>query len=379
MTRFYDLDLGLDDWQIGLLMSLGAVVVLFTQPLWGYCSDKILGRTPAFRLVLLLAAGFFIFYSFAYPIGGYPLLLLATLLMMSCYSSTTPLNSALILSFLDHDRRDYFGRIRAFGSLSFMLTMFLICPLLVHYSEVFNMPGRVFVFFGASGFYLLSLLCTLWDDSQFGQNHRPELRSFAALFNNPKILILYLSIYLTSIGASAGIQYIGPYIGYRGFSEYYYSSLWLIGVGVEVVITFSLHTIVRRIGLKKTIALGLASEGLRWTGIWFFEAPIMIQMFYGLHGFTVIGLFFASAMFIDSQCEASIRSTAQSMLFFSIVFGKVTGFIGGSLLVRLYSDLPRADAIQSSFFWYGIAAFVGAFIFAAFVPRDPKFTPPANE
>jgi len=132
---------------------------------------------------------------------------------------------------------------------------------------------------------------------------------------------------------------------------------------------------VRRIGLKKTIALGLGCEGLRWTGIWFFDAPLLIQIFYGLHGPAVIGLFFASAMFIDRQCEPSIRSTAQSMLFFSVVFGKVTGFLGGSFLVRLYSDLPRADAIQSSFLWFGVFAFLGSIIFAVFVPREPKWKP----
>lgn len=369
LTRYYDLDLKLDDWQIGMLMAFPALLVMFAQPLWGVIADRYLGRTRTFRLILVLGVMSISFFAFAFHIGGFALLMIAALLMRTCFGSTTPIHSSIVLSFLGKERGAYFGRIRVFGSLSFMLTMFILCPWIVHWSNLLGFAGRELLFLVTATFFVLTLLTTFWDETQFDPQTRPELKSFFALGQNPKIIVLYISLFLTSIGASGGIQYIGPYVGYRGFSEFFYSSLWFSGVAVEVLITYNLHLVIKRVGIKKTIAFGLLCEGIRWLGIWYFDSHYMILFFFALHGVSVSALFFASAMFVDRECDSSIRSTGQSMLFFSIILGQVTGFLGGSLLVGAFDSIERVDAIRAALLWFGVFGVLGSLVFASMIPR----------
>lgn len=378
LTRFYDIDLNLDDWQIGVLMAVPALGSMLAQPVWGVLSDRYLGRTFTYRLVLILLSIFIVVFSLSYEMGGFPFLLVMAFITISTYGATSPLSSALILSFLGKTNRHLFGRIRVWGSLSFMLTMFLVSPWLVRWSLSEGHAGRLYVFFAASVFYLIAASFTSWDDLQFQKQERPALRSFYRLFQNPRLLLLYLCTYLCAVGASAGIQYIGPYVDHRGFSELYYSSLWFIGVGVEVLLTFNLHYLVRYIGLKYTIFFGFLSEGMRWLGISYFTDPLIIQFFFALHGPSVLGMFFASAMYIDYECDESVRSTAQTLLYFTIITGQVTGYLGGSFLVSHYDQyLSRELAIQSSFFWFSLTGLMASLLFLLGIPH--KDTEPDSE
>ncbi|MGI6455730.1 MAG: MFS transporter [bacterium] len=370
LTRFYDLDLRLPDWQIGMMMALPASGAFLVQPFWGYLADRGIGRTRAYRLAVFLAAVMVIIYSLSYSLGGFLFLLSTALLFQMCYGATSPLSSALILSFLGKHRRHLFGKIRVWGSLSFMLTMFFITPLLVQISTSWNLPGRLFVFWGACLFYLIAFLSTFWDETQFERHHKPQTSEFLRLFQNPNLLILYGCIFLTSVGMSGGLQYIGPYVGYQGYSEFFYSSIWFIGVGSEVLLSFWLHSLVKRFGLKPIIIFGFMAEGTRWLGISLLHHPAFIEFFYTFHGPSVIGVFFASAMYLDSECDESIRSTAQTLLYFSHMLGQVTGFLGGSLLVNYYTGyLPRIQAIQYAFFWFGVTGWLASLIFIVGVAR----------
>lgn len=364
-TRYYDLDLHLPDWQIGLLMAIPALGALLLQPVWGFVSDRILGRTMAFRVVVTLTGLILGFYAFSYQWGGFPLLLASAFLFMTCYGSGLPLNAAIILSYLGQRRRHLFGRVRVAGSISFTVGMFVLAPLLVLLSHSLGLYGRTMVFLGGSCMYLTTILFTRWDETHFERHSRPVFSSFVELLRNRNLLSLFASLYFLSVGTAAGTQYVGPYIGHRGLPEIFFATFWLVGVGVEIVLTYNLQKVVRFWGLKGTILTAFASEYIRWTGMSLLEAPGWMLFLNALQGPAVIGVFFASAMYLDSECEESVRSSAQAMIYFAFMTGQVTGYLISSALVEYHAELPRADAIQTTFFWSGFfiltALLIGTF------------------
>ncbi len=273
-------------------MALPSFFTMLIQPVWGTLSDRFLGRTRTFRLVIFLSSLTMLFFSVAFQLGEFPLLLAAACLLLVCIGSTHPLITAIILSYLGSRRRHLFGRIRAAGSLSFCLTIFFLCPLMVILSRKMQWCDRTGVFLLGSVLYLLTLFFTRWDENQFERHHKPELHSFLTLLKNRSLLFLFLSIFFTAAGSWAGIQYIGPYIGHSGRSEYFFSSLWLVGVGVEIVLTFYMAPIVRRMGLKNTIVLGITAEAIRWLGMSIASSSGLILFFFSMHGPAVLGVFF---------------------------------------------------------------------------------------
>ncbi len=372
LTRYYDLDLGLEDQQIGLLMAAPAFVSLMFQPIWGAVADRYLGRTYAFRYILLISSLLLILLSVAHSIGGYAPLLTTACLFIACMGSTIPLSSAIILSYLGARQRHLFGRIRAFGSGSFCFTIFFLCPFFVLISQKMGLPDRTFVFWCASIFYLITLSCTGWDEKQFEKHEKPPFSSFLLLVKNIKLLLFYFTIYVTAVGAAAGIQYIGPYIGHRGYSEFFFSSIWFFGVGVEIIFTYKLDKFVRILGIKTILVAGFAADGFRWLGLSQVSSPLLMILFFALHGPAVIGLFFASAMYLDSECEEKVRSTAQAILYFSIVAGQITGYMLGSTIVDGYSLMSRDNAIQHGFFWFGFPGITAALLCVLFVSSGEK-------
>ena len=373
LTRYYDLDLNLSDWQIGFLLATPALLNLFWQPLWGVMADRVFGRTRTYRAGLLLAAASLGLFAFSYQLGGYGLLLCSACLMMASFMLNGPLLTALILSFLGKDRAHEFGKIRVAGSISFALTMILICPQMVHLSHYFHWYARTGVFLAGCGFILAAFCCTFWDETQFEKQERPPLHSFLELGKKWNLVALYVSIFFVSMGSSAGFQYLGPYVGNRGFSEMFYSSLWLIGVSAEVMLSLMLQKIIRKVGLRRIMIIGFLADAFRWVGLSQANSPYALMALSSLHGPVVIGLFFVSAIYIDSQCDRNIRSTAQTLIFFSIFSGQISGYIMGSAIVSSYTELVRSLAIQHGFFWFGIASLLGAVVCALFVtPEQPK-------
>ena len=353
LTRYFDLDLGLGDRQIGLLMALPALTALIAQTFWGAIADRYLGRTNAYRITLLLSAILIYVYIVSFPLGGFWFLLLSACLFMGSMNSCNPIINSLIFSYLGKEKRDLYGRVRIAGSFSFSVTITLLCPILVSLSNWLGWYERSAVFSAAGFFYIAALLCARWNESEFEKHQRPDLRSLFEPLRDRNLAAFFFSIFLVAAGLFAGIQYIGPFVGYNGGTEFYYSLVWLAAVSAEIIIMLNLQTIVRAIGLKRVILIGLTVDGIRWICFYFISNASLFLLINTLQGPAVVGIFFASAMYVDTHCKESIRSTAQALLFFAIVSGQIVGFMGGSLVVECYQGIPRVEAIQNAFFWFG--------------------------
>lgn len=362
LPRYYDLDLHLPDHAIGMLMAMPALATLLMQPLWGILADRYLGRTNTYRLSISLGCIFLICMPFVYDIGGYYLLITTACLMYTCFISNGPVLSSLVFSFLGKKNAHKFSQIRVAGSISFAVTMLCFCPLFIAGSEWLGWLPRTGMLFGAAFFIIVSFCFTFWDKTHFEPEVRTPLRSFTALLKDKNLIVLYLSIFFVSSGTSAGIQYMGPYIGHLGYSDWFYGLIWFMGITTEIGLSFYLVSIVKKVGLKRVIVIGFMADAIRWTGLYFVVAPELMVLFTLLHGLVVIAVFFVSPIYLDSECDSSIRSTAQSMIYFSLLAGQINGYLTSSWIVSQYSHLPRAEAIQSGFIWFALASFIGSMI-----------------
>lgn len=370
LSRYYDLDLGLNNTQIGFLMVLPYLAMVLFQPLWGVLADRLLGRTKTYRMGLICSCLTLFIYSISYQTMGFYGLLGGAILFMIFYGTNSPLSTSIILSYLGQKRRHLFGRIRVFGSTSFTVTVFILCPLAVTLSHWMGFYGRTMIFWMGCIFFILTCIFTRWDESHFEKHHRPEFKSFKNLFFNRNLILFFFIIFITGMTFTSELLLIGPYVGHLGLPEIFYSSLWLTGVGFEIILTFFMAPIVLKVGLKRTIVIGIAAEGIRWVGIALLTSPIYILLFSLMHGPAVLGIFFVTATYLDAECDESIRSTAQAMLYFSLMSGQISGLALGSLLLKWFSYLPKVEAIRIGFFYFGINAILAAILFSLFVAKE---------
>jgi MFS transporter, PPP family, 3-phenylpropionic acid transporter len=117
--------LGLSLWMIGLLTSMQAVTRVFAPYLWGWLSDRSGERVPLMRW----CAGMALLCSIGLLFNDAPWWLAAVLFLMFTHTSAMmPMSEAAMAHLVSHqgtlDVRRY-GRIRLWGSVGFLVTVFV--------------------------------------------------------------------------------------------------------------------------------------------------------------------------------------------------------------------------------------------------------------
>ena len=112
---------GLGPGEIGALLAIGQWVKVAASPLTGGLADR--SGDPR-RFVLLLAVVCVAGYLLCIPAHGFAALTLLNALTAACLASILPIGEALALSFAAGGKLQY-GRVRMWGTLSFILTTLL--------------------------------------------------------------------------------------------------------------------------------------------------------------------------------------------------------------------------------------------------------------
>ena len=117
--------LGLSLWMIGLLTSMQAFTRVFAPYIWGWLSDRNGARVPLMRW----CAGMALLFSLGLLLHPSPWWLAAVLFGMFIHTSAMmPMSEAAMANLVSHmgslDVRRY-GRIRLWGSVGFLVTVFV--------------------------------------------------------------------------------------------------------------------------------------------------------------------------------------------------------------------------------------------------------------
>ena len=117
---------GLDAAQIGLLLSTALWLKVLVNPLVAQWADRRgLRRRPMMALCLIALAG----YGSVALAGGFPAILAAGVVGMVAMAAVLPLGENLVLTMVYRHGLDY-GRLRLWGSVSFILVSLVVGPLL---------------------------------------------------------------------------------------------------------------------------------------------------------------------------------------------------------------------------------------------------------
>ncbi len=121
---------GLTFAQIGIASAAYSIAGVFTQPFWGFITDKYLNK----RLTLVMLSVFcsLIIYSFLVVNSVYSVILAVSLLAVF-QSSIYPISDAYSYEIIEHDPRIQFGRIRLMGNIGYAIGALLLGLIIQNY------------------------------------------------------------------------------------------------------------------------------------------------------------------------------------------------------------------------------------------------------
>jgi nucleoside transporter len=338
--------------QVGWMYSTSAIAAIITPFFIGMVADRYFSTERCLGVLHLLGALTLYLASLA-DVGGFKYMLTFILLHFLCYMPTLALTNSI--SFRNMKRPDQqFPGIRVFGTIGWIVIGLVIGFKLFGLSEVSPQPMRV----GALICAALGIFCFFLPHTP--PTHKKEdVLIFAkawTMMKDPGFAIFIVVSFLISIVLAFYYQLANPFL--HAIAAPYPQALQTVGQITEMVLLPFLPWFVLRLGIRWTIALGMAAWCIRYfifsTGsMW----PIIL-IGLPLHGICYDFFFVTSQIYVDEEAPDDIRASAQGFL------GMVTlglGMFFGNLFAGYSKDWATvAEVTNWTKLW--MVPFAGALI-----------------
>lgn len=319
---------GLNGTEIGWVLAVGPLASIFSQPFWGYMSDK---YKTVKRMLLICIIGLLISSVLFFQMSE----LLAILLMGAVFYFFTSPIGALGDSMAQRRADDLnisFGTIRTWGSIGFAISTLIVGAILWKIGVQYMMWP--YLFFG-----LLALIVAIRLTDVKVESDPIQLSDVKKLVKNkPFILFLGMIMFLT-ITHRANDSFIGLYISNLGGSEFLVGLAWFVGVASEAVVFATAGYWFRKYHTLVFIIFAGAVYSLRWFLYASFDDPVYIISLQFLHGIT-FGVFYLAAFEYITRLIPNLLQSTGHLLFYSVFFG-ISGIIGsltGGALIDSYGS-----------------------------------------
>ena len=320
--------LGLSLWMIGLLTSMQAVTRVFAPYLWGWLSDRSGERVPLMRW----CAGMAFLCSIGLLFNPSPWWLAVVLLLMFTHTSAMmPMSEAAMAHLVSHqgalDVRRY-GRIRLWGSLGFLVTVFV--------------SGAWFEAHGMSGFPMWTILTLVAINLSVWQlpNVREEAHQdkgqagFGEVLRQPQTLWFFATLFFHVLSHVAIYTFFSLYLDELGYGKDMIGVLWAVSVVVEIIGFFTQSRWLHWLSLPAWLCVCTGVMALRMgLTAWFGQLLWVLLLAQCLHVFTFAIQHTVCIAWLSQHFPGRLRGRGQAL--YAVIgygFTGVLGALGGAAL-----------------------------------------------
>ena len=320
--------LGLSLWMIGLLTSMQAVTRVFAPYLWGWLSDRSGERVPLMRW----CAGMALLCSIGLLFNPSPWWLAVVLLLMFTHTSAMmPMSEAAMAHLVSHqgalDVRRY-GRIRLWGSLGFLVTVFV--------------SGAWFEAHGMSGFPMWTILTlvainlSVWNLPNVREeaHHDKGQAGFGEVLRQPQTLWFFATLFFHVLSHVAIYTFFSLYLDELGYGKDMIGVLWAVSVVVEIIGFFTQSRWLHWLSLPAWLCVCTGVMALRMgLTAWFGQLLWVLLLAQCLHVFTFAIQHTVCIAWLSQHFPGRLRGRGQAL--YAVIgygFTGVLGALGGAAL-----------------------------------------------
>ncbi len=299
--NLYCYRIGLDGFQIGTLSSIRSITVIVFPLVWGRLADRYGTRKPIFVLCSSLCAFVWTFYLFTVD---FEWMALVTLLYGIFYAPLVSFLEAFSLETLGPRRQGY-GKIRAWGSLSFILMVSLTGELIEIYS------ASIILTLILAGTILQTLISLKMPSVKTsGARVRPsDSKSFPAA--SSALFLFCAFLMLASHGAYYG--FFSIHLEKLGYDSSFIGICWAVAVSAEIVVMVKSETIFSRFSLEKVILFSIATAAARWLVLFMATSPALLLVSQAAHAITYGAFHMACVLYMDRLSPKNSKTLGQAV------------------------------------------------------------------
>jgi PPP family 3-phenylpropionic acid transporter len=309
---------GLSEPEATAVMSIWPGAGLLAPPIIGLVADMFGARGHILRIVTVAAfAGFAIFFV-ARGLAG---LALATAVLALFRSAVLPMVDSLAL-----DARVRYGRIRAWGSLGFLVGALAGGRLIALYNTAAMLVATMAALLPAV--FLAFVMPAPRAERQPG-----AVADWLSLVRRPRLWSLLAATAFAQAGNSIYDAGFSLHLGRLGLGPDFVGLVWAVGVGGEVALMLVSPWIIDRIGAGWLFAAAVTVAAVRWLALATITSPLKLLGLSPLHGVS-FGLFYVGAVSLArAEAKDDTRAAVQGLAAAAMAVGGTTGmWFAGRLL-----------------------------------------------
>lgn len=306
---------GLNGTEIGWVLAIGPLATIFSQPFWGYLSDK---YKTVKRILLICVISMLSVSIIFFQMNSLIAILITGAFF---YFFSTPIG-ALGDSLAQRRSQDLgvpFGSIRTWGSIGFATSSLVIGTVLAK-TGIQHMIWPYLLF----GLFAVLFAIRLKDVKV--SSEPVQISDVKKMFQNKPYVIFLLFIIFVCVSHRANDSFVGLYIAELGGIESYVGLAWFVGVASEAFIFATAGLWFRKYHPMVFVIIAGIIYTIRWFLFALAESPFTVILLQATHGLTFGVFYLASFDYIARLVPRSLQATGH-LVFFSVFFG-VSGIIG---------------------------------------------------
>lgn len=315
-------DKGMTVAQIGVLMSMIQVLRIVGPNVWGYVADHYDRRVLVLRLAGFAALAGFSGFFFGSTFGHF---MLAMVILNLFTSGQAPICEALMLSEMKGDLT-YYGRIRMWGSIGFIVSVTLASVALERY-------GIVTLPWVAAALLIATIAAAFRLRDVPRRTHATAPPPLLSLLRRREVMAFFASTALMVSAHTSLYTFYSLYLERNGYSKTVIGAMWSLGVLAEVMLFYFQAPLFKRWGAMRMMYLALGVGVLRFLMIgsgshivWLLvAAQVMHAATFALHHSS-------SVMSLQRWFSGPLQARGQA-LYMSISYG-IGGSLGGLFLAQ---------------------------------------------
>ena len=352
--NLYCYHLGFSGFEIGSLSAIRSITMVVFSIIWGILADRYRARRAIY--IGCHAASAIIWCGFLFT-TSFPAMVLLTMAYGLFYAPLISFLEAFAMDALGDDKRHY-GRLRVWGSISFIVTVILVGRLI----DARGSNTILGLILGGS--LLLAVVST-------GVRRLPQISAPFSdglqirAFFSPRIRAFLCCAFLMLFSHGAYYGFFSIHLEMLGFGKAFVGVCWAVASGAEILVMVNSRRLFSRFSLEHVLLVSFAAATLRWGVLGVIDGAPAILIAQGLHAVTYGAFHIASIIYVDNASDPALKTMGQAVNN-AVTYG--LGLMAGFLFSGWLMDIVGIPGL----FWISSgAAAVAGVIFLIQQRREP--------
>jgi PPP family 3-phenylpropionic acid transporter len=313
-------EIGLSKVEIGFVMAFGPFISIFSNPIWGYWSDR---SQNIKRILTILLIGNLLATVVVFQFREFVLIFAMMLVFFFFQTPTFSQTNSLILNAIDGTQHQ-FGAFRLWGSLGWALAAVAAGPVVAG-------AGVTNLWMLYAAMMAVSLIFTVGlPQGKAAFRPRAERRGYRKVITSSRLFLAFivLSVFV-SVPNSINSTFSSLYITELGGSKELIGWSTFCAAIFEIPVFLLLDRFLKR--SKEAMIAGLVLVSilfvLRWTLMSLASDPLQVICIQMLHCITFGGYFYIGTSLTAMLISGEYRATGQAV--YALAWGGISGMIAG--------------------------------------------------